>query len=201
MTETWEVFNRCRQKGIKLNSEKMQVRQKQFSSMGHIHSSEGRGADPNKLKAINKMPSPTDRADVQRVLGMVNYVQKFAPNLADLAKPLRELVKKQNEFVWEEGVHGKCLEQVKQVLTLAPVLKFFDPQKKTILQCDASMSGLGACLLQEGHPVAYASRVHSPTETNYAQIEKELLPIAFGVERLRATSMVERLLSTLTTNP
>ena len=179
----------------------MQVRQKQFSSMGHIHSSEGLGADPNKLKAINKMPSPTDRADVQRVLGMVNYVQKFAPNLADLAKPLRELVKKQNEFVWEEGVHGKCLEQVKQVLTLAPVLKFFDPQKKTILQCDASMSGLGACLLQEGHPVAYASRAHTPTETNYAQIENELLPIAFGVERLRATSMVERLLSTLTTNP
>ena len=64
--------------------------------MGHINSSEGLGADPNKLKAINKMPSPTDRADVQRVLGMVNYVQKFAPNLADLAKPLRELVKKQN---------------------------------------------------------------------------------------------------------
>ena len=85
--------------------------------MGHINSSEGLGADPNKLKDINKMPSPTDRADVQRVLGMVNYVQKFAPNLADLAKPLRELVKKQNEFVWEEGVHGKCLEQVKQVLT------------------------------------------------------------------------------------
>ena len=170
--------------------------------MGHIHSSEGLGADPNKLKAINKMPSPTDRADFQRVLGMVNYVQKFAPNLADLAKPLRELVKKQNEFVWEEGVHGKCLEQVKQVkqvLTLSPVLKFFDPQKKTILQCDASMSGLGACLLQEGHPVAYASRAHTTTETNYAQIQKELLPTAFGVERLRA--MVESLLSTLTTNP
>lgn len=54
--------------------------------MGHINSSEGLGADPNKLKDINKMSSPTDRADVQRVLGMVNYVQKFAPNLADLAK-------------------------------------------------------------------------------------------------------------------
>ena len=63
------------------------------------------------------------------------------------------------------------------------MLKFFDPQKKTVLQCDASRSGLGACLMQDGHPVAYASRALMPTETNYAQIEKELLAIVFGVER------------------
>ena len=178
-----EVFNRCRQKGIKLNAEKIQFRQKQVSYMGHIISSEGLQADPNKLKAINEMPPPTDKEGVQRVLGMINYVQKFAPNLADLAKPLRELVKKDNEFVWDEEVHGQCLDQVKQVLTQAPVLKFFDPQKKTVLQCDASMSGLGACLMQDEHPVAYASRALTPTETNYAQIEKELLAIVFGVER------------------
>lgn len=95
---------------------------------------------------------------------MVNYVQKFAPNLAGLAKPLRDLVKKDNEFIWEEEVHGKCLEQVKQVLTQAPILKFFDPQKNTVLQCDASMSG------PVEHVVAYASRALTPTKTNYAQI-------------------------------
>ena len=94
-----EVFNRCRQKGIKLNSEKIQFRQKQVSYMGHIISSEGLRANPNKLKAINEMPPPTDKEGVQRVLGMINYVHKFAPNLTDLAKPLRELVKKDNEFV------------------------------------------------------------------------------------------------------
>ena len=106
--------------------------------MGHIISSVGIGADPNKLKAINEMPPPTDKEGVHRALGMLTFVQKFAPNLADLAKPLRELVKKDNEFVWDKGVHGQCLDQVKLVLTQAPVLKFFDPQKKTLLQCDAS---------------------------------------------------------------
>ena len=81
--------------------------------MDHIISSEGLGADPNKLKAIIEMPPPSGMAGVQRVLGMVNYVQEFAPNLTDLAKSLRELVKQENEFVWEEEVHGKYLEQVK----------------------------------------------------------------------------------------
>jgi len=129
-----EVFDRCQQKGIKLNSEKIQFRQKQVSYMDHIISSEGLQADPNKLKAINEMPPPMDKAGVQTVLAMINYVQKFAPNLADLAKPLTELVKKDNEFVWDKEVHGQCLDQVKQVLTQAPMLKFFDPQKKTVLQ-------------------------------------------------------------------
>ena len=70
--------------GIKLNSEKIQFWQKQVSYMGHIISLEGL-SDPNKLKAINEMPPPTDKEGVQRVLGMINYVQKFAPKLADLA--------------------------------------------------------------------------------------------------------------------
>ena len=117
---------------------------------------------------------------------MVNYVQKFAPNLADVANPLRDLIKKDNEFLWEEEVRGKCLEDEKQVLTKAPVRKFFDPQKKTALQCDASMRGLGACLLQDGHPVAYASRALTAAETNYAHIEKELLSIVFSVDRFES---------------
>ena len=130
--------------------------------MGHVISSEGLGVDPDKLKITIEKPTPSDKHGVQRILGMVNYVQKFAPNLADVAKPLRDLVKKDNEFLWEEEVHGKCLEDVKQVLTKVPVRKFFDPQKKTALQSDASMSVLGACLLQDGHPVAYASRALTP---------------------------------------
>ena len=66
----------------------------------------------------------------------------------------------------------------------APVLAYYDVTKPVVIQCDASKSGLGAALLQEGRPVAFSSRVMSQTEQNYAQIEKELLAIVFACEKI-----------------
>lgn len=112
---------------------------------------------------------------------MVNYLQKFAPNLSKATAPMREL-KEENQFVWDEEVQGRSFEQVKQLISESPVLKYFDPKADTQLQCDASHKGLGACLMQSGQPVGYASRALMSAETNYAQIEKELLTIVFGLE-------------------
>ena len=51
------------------------------------------------------------------------------------------------------------------------------------VSCDASNSGLGAVLLQEGKPIAFASRSLTDAETRYANIERELLAVLFGLER------------------
>lgn len=66
----------------------------------------------------------------------------------------------------------------------AAVLQFFDQKKPLTIQCDASKDGLGACLLQEGRPLSYTSRALTESETNYAQIEKELLAIVFATKRV-----------------
>ena len=70
------------------------------------------------------------------------------------------------------------------MITTAPVLSFFDPEATTILQYDASSTGLGVTLLQDGQPVMYASRALSKTEREYAQIEKELLGIVSVAEKI-----------------
>ena len=75
------------------------------------------------------------------------------------------------------------MEKVKQLITREPVLKYFDPSKEVTLQCDASKSGLGAVILQEGQPIAFSSRALTSNERNYAQIEKELLSIVHGCTR------------------
>ncbi len=72
------------------------------------------------------------------------------------------------------------------VVSSTPVLRYYNLKEDVTLQCDASQSGLGAALQQNGQPVAYASRGLTDTETRYAQIEKELLAIVFGCEHFEA---------------
>lgn len=157
------LLQRCRQRHIKLNKDKMKFKLAQLSYVGHVILAEDLRPDPAKVEAILNMPPPTDKQGLRRIMGMVNYLQKFAPGSSELTTPIRILLKDDAEFVWEESVQGECFERVKAVIASAPVLKYFDPSVEAVLQCDASQHGLGACLMQNGQPVAYASR--SLTET------------------------------------
>ena len=95
------LMERCKEKGLKLNPDKIQLQLNEVSYMGHRITANGLKIDPEKTKAIRNMPIPTDKQGVQRLLGMVNFVQKFAPRLAEITTPLRDLIKKGNEFKWD----------------------------------------------------------------------------------------------------
>ena len=96
--------------------------------------------------------------------------------MATIVAPLRELIKTDVHFQWNSMAED-ALTHIKKILSTQPVLQFFDPAVTSVIQADASQYGLGACLLQRGKPVAYASHSLSSNEINYAQIEKELLAI------------------------
>ena len=72
---------------------------------------------------------------------------------------------------------------LKAAVTNTPVLRYYNLEEEVTLQCDASQSGLGAALMQNGQPVAYASRALTSAETRYAQREKELLAVLFACQR------------------
>ena len=101
------------------------------------------------------MDAPKDRSELETILGMVTYLTRFAPNLATLTAPLRNLLKNDVEFVWNES-HDEALQKIKDVQTDSPVLAYFNPKLGVTLQVDASKYGLGATLIQEGRPVSYA---------------------------------------------
>ena len=176
------LLNRCRERCLKLNKKKLKYKLTSVSYMGHILSSQGLSPDPLKVKAIQDMPAPTDVAGVQRLIGMVTYMAKFMPQLSTICEPLRRLTDKDVEFDWMQQ-HDEAFEKLKSLLSSAPILKFYDVNKDVTIECDSSDVGLGAVLMQDGHPVAYASRALTPTERNYAQIEKECLSIVFATER------------------
>uniref|UniRef100_A0A674AFT5 ribonuclease H n=1 Tax=Salmo trutta TaxID=8032 RepID=A0A674AFT5_SALTR len=176
------LLDRCRKLNIKLNSEKLQLRLKEVPYIGHLLTSEGLKVDPGKVTAIKQMPRPTDVQGVQCFLGMVNYLAKFCSPATELCEPLRQLTHKDSLWEWSER-HEQAFNKIRDTIAQNPVLKYYNPTEQLVLRCDASESGLGAALMQGGQPIAYASRALTETEKGYAQIEKELLAVVFGMER------------------
>ena len=184
------MFLKIRKSGLKLNRKKCQIGVKSIVFLGHIISSEGVKVDPAKTEAITKMPLPNSVNELQRFLGMITYLGKFIPNLAEVTSPLRTLLKKEVEFKLEKP-QLDAIRELKLLVTTTPCLKIFNPNLQTRLKIDASSKGLGAFLEQnhriltypKWYPVGYASRSLPDYKKRYAQIEKETLSIAFGVER------------------
>ena len=177
-----QALRRARQVGLKLNRRKCKFQLPQVKYIGHVINAKGISPDPQKVEDIKNMPRPTDKTGVQRILGTLNYLCKFIPNMSELTAPLRTLLVKGVEFVWTFEQEA-AMKKIIDVLTTTPVLGFYDTNKEILLTADASQHGLGACIMQDGKPIAYASRALTATQKNYAQIEKELLSIVFGAER------------------
>lgn len=178
------VLDEAREAGLRFNPDKCKVGLTEVKFYGHICSSDGLKADPEKISAILKMKEPGSRAELETILGMITYLTKFAPNLAEITSPLRELLRKDVEFRWDSQ-QAEAFSRVKSVITQAPVLTYYDSSKPVRLQVDASSKGLGVCCLQDGKPVAYASKTLTKSEISYAQIEKETLAILFGCTRFK----------------
>lgn len=84
-------------------------------------------------------------------------MRPFIPNLSPITAPLRETLKKNNTFEWNAN-YQQAFNEVKQAISEQITLNYFDSTKEVILQVDASAKGLGAALIQDGKPVAFASK-------------------------------------------
>lgn len=128
------------------------------------------------------MSSPNNKTELQRFLAMINYFGSYIPNLSDNNKHLRELLKKDIEWHWNKN-HDDEFKKLKCALTQAPLLTYFNPLKTLTLTVDASKNAVGAAILHDSRPIAYASASLTEAQTRYAQIEKELFAILFGCTR------------------
>ena len=173
------LLDQARSMNLKLNRKKLRLRIDQVTYMGHSFTSEGRRPDPMKVEALVSMPQADDKKAVQRLLGCVNYLSRFMPTISEVSEPLRKLTEKNALFMWESQ-QEEVFQSIKHMISSTPVLKYYDVASETTIQCDTSESGLGATLLQNSQPVAFASRSLSAVECCNAQIEKECLAIVFA---------------------
>ena len=182
-----EVLTRMREYNFKLSRAKCELLQTSVGFLGHRISQEGIETTEEKVKSICDMPIPKNIHDIRSFLGLINFYGKFVPHMSSICEPLYRLTRDDVKWEWTKACE-EAFQKVKEKLTTSQVLAHFNPNLPIGISCDASPVGLGVVLFHrmekgEERPIAFASKVLSPTEKRYSQIEKEGLSIVFGIKR------------------
>nr|ABA96440.2 retrotransposon protein, putative, Ty3-gypsy subclass [Oryza sativa Japonica Group] len=132
--------------------------------------------DLSNVESVTKWTPPKTVSQIRSFLGLAGYYRRFIENFSRIARPMTQLLKKDEKFKWTAEC-DKSFEELKKKLVSAPVLILPDQMKDFQVYCDASRHGLGCVLMQEGRVVAYASRQLRPHEGNYPTHDLELAAV------------------------
>ena len=171
-----------RKNGLVLNKKKLQFKKEEVSFFGHRWNSTGISPDPKKTESILKMQFPPDKETMHSFLGLVNFLNRYTPKLAELCSPLGKLILKDSHYSPGDPEHA-AFDAIKAEFKKKIILPYFDRNKETILQTDASKKGFGAVILQEEQPIYYASRALTSAEKNYQNLEREAQAAVWGMEK------------------
>ena len=173
-----------------VKAEKCDFHVTSVSFLGFVVSPDQIQMDPEKVSAVAKWPTPTNRKMVQRFLGFANFYRKFIRNFSTVASPLHALTSPHSKFQWSPQAES-AFQRLKDRFTSAPVLALPDPRLQCVVEVDASDLGVGAVLSQRSpsdgklHPCAFLSRRLSPAERNYDVGDRELLAVKVALEEWR----------------
>ena len=182
-----EVLHRLENAGLRLNREKCFFLRSSVEYFGYIVDAQGIHPTPEKVAAVKDAPEPTNATQLRSFLGLINYYNKFLPNLAVKLTPLYALLNKHQKWTWGND-QKQAFQCAKDALQSETLLTHYDPSQPLVLACDASDYGIGAVLSHvvddnQERPIAYISRTLSSAERHYSQLEKEALAIVFAVKK------------------
>jgi hypothetical protein len=132
--------------------------------------------DPSKVREVLDWKSPRLVTQIRSFLSLAGYYRRFIPNFSKIAKPMTQLLEKEAKFKWSRQCEEGFLT-LKKLLTTAPVLAQLGIEKLFDVYCDASGTGIGGVLVQDGHAIAYAPRQLRCHEEQYPTHDIELLAI------------------------
>ena len=163
------------------NAKKCSFGQSQVDFLGHVVSQAGVGVDPEKIQAVIAWPVPSDVKELRAFLGLTGYYRRFVQNYGRIAKPLTDLTKK-NGFQWSSQAET-AFQTLKTALTTVPVLQLPNFRQPFTVECDASADGVGAILLQSGHPIAFFSKGLSFSNRLKSAYDRELLALVLALQK------------------
>jgi hypothetical protein len=153
---------------------------KEVPFLGHVISLEGITMDPDKVKEVLEWKLPTTVSEVRSFLRLAGYYRRFIPNFSRIVKPITELLKKGNKYAWSEAC-DEAFKHLKKLLTTSHVLAKPNTTKSFDVYCDASGTGLGGVLMQEGRVISYSSRQLRCHVEHYPTHDLELAAVVMAL--------------------
>ncbi|XP_062589079.1 uncharacterized protein LOC134250729 [Saccostrea cucullata] len=132
-----QILKRAEDVGLLFKKDKCKVNKSEVEYVGHVFSSDGVKPSGEKIKAILAIPAPENKKELQRFMGMINYLGKFIPNLSTRNQSLRQLLETDVAWHWSEE-QEKAFNDLKGAITSTPTLKYFDVNEDVKLSVDAS---------------------------------------------------------------
>lgn len=185
------VLSRLRQHNFLANPKKSTLIATRVEILGHYLSQRGLEADDKKIDKILAWPVSKTKKNIQEFMGLVNYLRKFCKNLAEPARLLTRLTKKNVKFTWPES-SARAFDEIKHTVQNLPILRNidYDSTEPIWVITDASKSGIGGVLAQ-GHdwktarPALFESTSYNDAQKSYATHEQELLAIVHCLRKWR----------------
>ncbi|XP_031346519.1 uncharacterized protein K02A2.6-like [Photinus pyralis] len=180
------VLNRLKGYNVKVNESKCQLFETSVEFLGHKLDRLGVHPTNEKIECIQKAPSPQNMTQLKSYLGLLNFYGKFIPMLSSKLKPLYDLCRDNQEFIWSTKCE-QCFQESKNLLIANNVLTHYDPTEPIYITCDASGYGVGAVLSHKinniDKPVLFASSTLSENEKKYSNLERESLALIFALKK------------------
>ncbi|XP_026451326.1 uncharacterized protein LOC113351588 [Papaver somniferum] len=190
-----QVLDLLRQHSLFANFKKCNFSQPQLNYLGHLISTDGVSANPEKLSAMQTWPQPQNLKQLRGFLGLTEYYRRFIKGYGNISKPLTDMLKK-NSFVWfPTAVHA--FQDLKIAMTTSPVLALPDFSSPFVLETDACTRGVGAVLMQHDKAIAFFSKPLGPKDLALSTYEKELLAIVMAVYKKGKDNILADALSRL----
>ena len=180
------VISRCKEKNLVLNWEKCHFMVNSGIVLGHIISEKGIEVDKAKVDLIQHLPQPCSVKEIRSFLGHAGFYRRFIKDFSKISRPLCSLLSKDVAFNFDAAC-VKAWEELKTLLTTAPIVRPPDWKLPFELMCDASDYAVGAVLGQRvdrlPYVIYYASKTLNDAQLNYSTTEKELLAVVFALDK------------------
>ncbi|GBG60827.1 hypothetical protein CBR_g15950 [Chara braunii] len=175
-----------RDAGFKIALEKSEFFLSEISFLGYVVTRGGLRPDSRKVEAVREAPTPTSLTQVRAFLGLVSYYLRFIKGFAAIARPLTNLLRKDQPLNWDtECEQAFCM--LNEALASTTILIWPDPERQFLFITDWQSDAISAILAQKGkdgqeHVVEYASRTVPDERKNDSAPQGECCVVVWGIQ-------------------